>query len=103
MSLTATERLTTCQELQANHDLSGLRRDEIQHDLGLTLQQLERTLEMRPTSDPAVVWLVRDYLERAIRDQGRDPIPFTVLDDSARIAASQWYRLRPPPPATRRF
>ena len=102
MSLNGTDRAQASQELMASYNLAGLSRDEIQHDLGFTPQQLERALAVRPTSDPAQMWLLRDYLDRAIRDRGRKPAGYTVLTDTARVAASQGLRLRPAPAATRK-
>lgn len=102
MSLNGIERAQASQELLASHDLAALSRDDIQRDLGFTALQLERTLAVRPTYDPAHMWLLRDYLDRAVRERGRQPATHTVLTDAARAAAAQELRLRPAPAATRR-
>lgn len=102
MSLNGADRAQASQELMASYNLAGLSRDDIQRDLGLTPHQLERELAVRPTSDPVQMWLLRDYLDRTIRERGRKPAAYTVLTDTARAAAAQRLRLRPAPVATRR-
>jgi hypothetical protein len=87
MSLTRAERERTGEELRANHRLAGLSDDDVCADLGFTAQQLDDTLHVRRTSRPEDVWLLRDYLEQELRASGKEPVPYSVLTETARAAA----------------
>lgn len=97
MSLSTEQQARTRGELLANFDLTGLTREQVQTDLGFTAQQLCDTLHLRSGSHPADVWLLRDYLDQHLRAQGPEPVPFTVLTETARLAASLWFTLRRAP------
>ncbi|MDF8266128.1 DUF2316 family protein [Luteipulveratus flavus] len=99
MSLDHDERERTRRELRANLELSGLDRQAVASALDLTTDRLDATLDVTPTSRPADVWLLRDFLDRAIRDQGGEPHPWSVLTDDGRRRAARWFRLREAPPA----
>lgn len=101
MSLTTAQQSRTRKELLENHRLSGLTVQDLQTNLGFGAQRLDDTLHLRPASDPADVWILRDYLEQEILARGCTPVPFTVLTVAARAAAAQWYRLRPAPGSSR--
>lgn len=98
MSLHREETARTSRELTANLHRTGLSAETVAETLGFTGDQLDRTLRVTAAADPADVWLLRDFLDRAVRDQGARPQPWTVLTDSARAAASRWFSLRTPPP-----
>ncbi|WP_329124698.1 DUF2316 family protein [Streptomyces sp. NBC_01465] len=95
MSLNATERLRTSEELKTNLRLSGLTPGEAAADLHFTPRRLRDALDA--SSDPADVWQLRDYLEHAARDAGQHPTPYTVLTDRARLLARAWFSLRKAP------
>lgn len=92
MSLTTAQRDTTRTELAANLAASGLTAHDLAERLALTPRQVATALDV--TGRPHDVWLVRDYLEGAA---GRDAVPYTVLVESARAAASSWFPLRRAP------
>ena len=96
MSLDAQEIAVTRDELAANLALSGLTRAEVAADLRLSPARLDSTVAV-DDADPADVWLLRDYLEQAVRDAGRSPVPFTVLTPRSRRLARAWFTLRDAP------
>ena len=96
MSLTEAERKRTSNELRLNLERSGLTRAQASADLGLSTDDFERILSVRG-ADPSDVWLLRDYLEQAVRDAGGQPAPYTVLTESGRAAAAGWFGLRTAP------
>ena len=95
MSLRDDERARTGEELKANFALSGLTLAEVEADLGCTPSRLRSTLDS--SGDPVDVWELRDYLEQAVTDAGGEPIPFTILTESARSKANGWFGLRTAP------
>ncbi len=97
MSLNRTEIARTGLELTANLERSGITREDVARDLGFSARRLTETLRVGPASDPADVWLLRDYLDREIRERGEMPHPWTVLTDHARESATRWFALRTPP------
>ncbi|WP_062460928.1 DUF2316 family protein [Demequina soli] len=101
MSLTRTEVARTGRELAANLERSGITREQAADDLGFSARRLTETLRVGPASDPADVWLLRDYLDRAIRERGDIPQAWTVLTDEARLRAARWFALRTAPTAHR--
>ncbi|WP_062385113.1 DUF2316 family protein [Demequina iriomotensis] len=99
MSLTRTEIARTGLELTANLERSGLSRATAAIDLGFSERRLAETLAVGPASDPVDVWLLRDYLDRAIREHGDEPAPWNVLTEAAHTQASRWFALREAPRA----
>lgn len=97
MSLNQEELRRTSAELRGNLELSGLTGAVVAADLGFTADQLEDLLALQESQDPVNVWLLRDYLEQAVRDTGREPQPFTVLTTRNRRMARMWFRLRRAP------
>ncbi len=73
MSLNDAERSRTRRELQHNLELSGLTHSQAANDLGFSLQRLHDTLTLAVANDPADVWQLRDYLEKAVLDGGGEP------------------------------
>lgn len=90
MSLTPEQQRTTSLEISQNVLLSGLSVEQIAHRLGFTDARLERTMRVSGGS-PADVWALRDLLVRAVKDAGKQPVPFTVLTDGMRSAAASWF------------
>lgn len=79
MSLNSQQRAITSRELQQNLELSGLSREQVAADLELSVERVDDALEMRPTTNGTTVWRLRDYLQERVEEQGKEPIPFTVL------------------------
>lgn len=98
MSLNSKQRQTTRDELHANLDLSGLSTEQLRDSLDFTDVQLQRALDADPATDPADVWLLRDFVEQVVRDRGLEPRHFTVLTEGSRGAANRWFGLRQAPP-----
>ncbi|MEV4131595.1 DUF2316 family protein [Dactylosporangium sp. NPDC049742] len=94
MSLNLAEKAQTAAELQANQRLTGRTPDALAADLGFTTAYLDDLLHLRPAIDPADVWLLRDHLEREVLTHGGTPVPYTVLTEPARAAATTWFNLR---------
>jgi hypothetical protein len=92
MALNKRERAATSDELRANLELSGLSENDLQLRLGFTDDQLESALKVTG-ADPIDVWLVRDYLERAVVERGAKPLPYTVLTPAARASDEKWFAL----------
>lgn len=99
MSLNSHQIGQNALELQANLELSGLSSSEVAAALEFTPNQLEEALSS--SGNPVDVWQLRDYLEAAVRSTGREPVPFTILTESARASARGWFDLREPPTVTR--
>lgn len=102
MTLNSAERARTRDELAANLRLSGLTDAEMVAGLGYTADRLRTALEVAEDSDPVDVWELRDYLIAAVRENGHEPVAFTVLTDRSRRQAQRWFALRDVPPPLRR-
>lgn len=95
--------LGPAQQDEARRDLaalvtrSGLGAREVARDLGFRPRRARAALVIAPGADPADVWAVRDYLARAIRDRGLEPVDCRVLSDANRIKAQRWFVLGDPP------
>lgn len=97
MSLNTEELARTRSELRANLDLAGLTTAQVATDLDWSADRLNTGLHSTRPSDPVDVWQLRDYLEHAVRDAGRTPVPFTILTSRNRITARMWFNLRTAP------
>ncbi|MGV8083811.1 MAG: DUF2316 family protein [Coriobacteriia bacterium] len=82
MSLTNEQRETTSRELRANFELSRLSLEQLESDLGLTAEQLDAALAVSPETQGVHVWKLRDYLQEKIEEQGKEPIPYSVLKEN---------------------
>ncbi len=78
MSLNAQQLKQTSIELNENLRISGLTRETVCVELGISNRKLQAVLDMTG-EDPTTVWRVRDYLVRKIEEQGKEPIPFSAL------------------------
>lgn len=97
MSLDAEELSRTRAELAANLARTSLTRAEVAADLAFDEARLDAALNPTGSGDPSDVWLLRDYLEHAVRDAGGEPVPFTVLTTQSRRMAERWFALRAAP------
>lgn len=96
MSLSHAEQQRTAAELRLALERSGLGLDEVGADLGFDGPRLWGGLNVAG-ADPVDVWQLRDYLQQALDDQGLEPVRFSLLTESPRVAARQWFRLRSAP------
>ena len=94
MSLNRRERETTARELDDNLALTGLTRAQVRERTGLPPERFQAALEVNAVMDPADVWLVRDTIEDAVREEGKTPLPYSKLTDSMRRAAAAWFGYR---------
>ena len=97
MSLNDAERRRTADELQQALQHCGLSADVVATDLGFSRERLTGVLNLNGEQNPVDVWQLRDYLQQAALDQGLTPTRFSVLTESARRAARQWFQLRAAP------
>ncbi|GAA1361952.1 hypothetical protein GCM10009596_20850 [Arthrobacter rhombi] len=97
MTLKPAERQATSEQLAANFERSGLSREQVCEDLEFSDNELDASLELRDMVDPVDVWVLRDYLELAVRQADAEPVEFTVLTEEARTEAYKWYILRDAP------
>lgn len=72
----------TRKELACNYEISGLPPETIRQDLGFSRDDFVNALELIPHRSPTNVWKLRDYLEKKILEQGKRPVPFTVLTNN---------------------
>ncbi|MGN6444655.1 DUF2316 family protein [Amnibacterium sp.] len=93
MSLSAEQRHRTAEELRANLQLAGVTESHLRADTDLDAHEFREAMHVSPRSRPEDVWLLRDRLVVLVRAAGRQPVPFTVLTDEARAAASPWFPL----------
>ncbi|MEM5012547.1 DUF2316 family protein [Niallia taxi] len=88
MSLNSAQRQQTSIELKVNRDISGLTGEKIQADLGFSGELLEETLNVGSGTHGEAVWRLRDYLEDKIKEQGKEPHPYSILKTNI------WYKYK---------
>ncbi|BFT76137.1 DUF2316 family protein [Paenibacillus sp. P36] len=88
MSLTKQQIIDTSNELKTNYFISGLTPSDIKATLGLNSDELKETLNLGNSSDPEMVWKLRDYMEEKIKESGKEPHPYSVLINNI------WYRYK---------
>jgi hypothetical protein len=93
MSLTEAQREGTRRELRHNLELCELAPAAIAVELAFTGERLAATLEVTPEADPVDVWMLRDFLEDAVRRAGGRPEHYTVLTETSRADAERWFGL----------
>lgn len=98
MSLDSAQRARTAAELRQHLEVSGLRVADVASWLGWAPADVESVLAMDGRTSPVDVWLLRDVLDTAVANSGRDAGGWTVMTDAARQQAQVWFRLKTPPP-----
>ncbi|RRQ29260.1 DUF2316 family protein [Rhodococcus sp. Eu-32] len=78
MSLSKRERTATSNELHANLVLSGLSPTDVAGKLDIDEQRITAALALE-RARPEDVWLVRDYLDHAIKSAGLTPQQYSKL------------------------
>lgn len=93
MSLNDEQLEGTRRELARNRELSELTVETIAVELQWEMSRLERTLAIDAGSDPADIWMLRDLLERTVRENGGTPERYSVLTEDMRSSAQRWFGL----------
>lgn len=83
MSLTKAQQDNTRKELQENFDKSGVSLEQAAADLATTPEYIEQLLWLRPVRHDHT-WILRNYLLKKVRENGKTPTEFTALKGSAR-------------------
>lgn len=96
------QRDGTRHELRRNLDLCELTTAAVAVELGFTVERLAAALEVAPDSDPVDVWMLRDFLENAVRSAGGTPEHYSVLTETSRADAQRWFGLPVRPELRRR-
>lgn len=94
MSLSTEQRHATAEELHANLRLAGVTQSHLCADTDLDEHEFREAMHVSSRSRPEHVWSIRDRLVVLVRAAGKQPVPFTVLTEGARAAASVWFPLR---------
>jgi hypothetical protein len=94
MSLSTEQRHRTAEELHANLNLAGVTESHLRHDTDLDEHEFREAMHVSARSRPEHVWLLRDRLVVLVHAAGKQPVPFTVLTEDMRAAASVWFPLR---------
>ena len=78
MSLTYEQQQNTKKELKENLLLTGLTLEKVASDLETTTSYIEDLLNLKSKhiEDP---WILKEYLEKTLKEQGKVSIPFTAL------------------------
>ena len=85
--LTKQEELNTAHELQENFSRLNSDLPTILNDLQISEEELNQILNM-DNPEPGHVWMVRDYLEDKLKEQGTEVYPFSRLADHS---ANRWF------------
>ncbi|MBP2623887.1 DUF2316 family protein [Streptococcus oricebi] len=85
--LTKVEMRNTARELQENYRRLNYSEERVLADLGLSAEDLERVLSMRHPK-PSHVWMLREYLEDMLLEEGQEVYPFSKLADPS---VNLWY------------
>ena len=85
--LTRQETINTAHQLQENFKRLNSDLPTILNDLQISEDELNRILTMN-NPNPGDVWMMRDYLEDKLREQGTEIYPFSRLADHS---ANMWY------------
>ena len=85
--LTPIQTMNTRKELQENYKRLGYPDEQVCKEAELSLDELQRTLEMK-NPYPGNVWKLRDYLEDMLKKEGKDIFPWSRL---ANHGANLWY------------
>lgn len=88
------ETANTAAELAENLKRSGLGVEGLADRAGVDVATTRQTLSLAPGCDPALVWLLRDKLETAVKDAGGEVYPFSKLTERARRSARGWFGVR---------
>ncbi|KRO00772.1 DUF2316 family protein [Companilactobacillus kimchiensis] len=78
MSLNAQQMRDTRYELKKNFELTGLSKEQVASDLGISVVKLNRIFELEQNSlnDP---FILRDYLLEKVTENDKTPVTFTAM------------------------
>lgn len=82
MSLNARQMKVVSEELYRNYELLNGDENVILADLEFTPKQLHDSLDMNGSSNGYDVWKLRDYLIEKLKEQGKEPYPFSILKEN---------------------
>ncbi|GAA4748629.1 hypothetical protein GCM10025783_20990 [Amnibacterium soli] len=88
MSLTPEQRHRTAAELHANLALAGVTEARARAGTDLDEHEWREAMHVSSRARPEDVWLIRDRLLVLVHAAGRQAVPFTVLTEDVRAAAS---------------
>jgi len=69
-------------ELYLNYELFNGEEHVILSELEFSPKQLHDSLEMDGNSNGYDVWKLRDYLIDKLKEQGKEPYPFSILKEN---------------------
>ncbi|WKD58388.1 hypothetical protein CAPI_09325 [Corynebacterium capitovis DSM 44611] len=87
MSLNNAQLDATRRELATNLQLPGLTAADIAARLDLDEDEVTRAIAV-DIADPRHVWMVRNIIETAARDNGAEPVPDSSLTEANRSRAT---------------
>lgn len=94
MSPNRRETAATADELAANIELTGLGDEELAARCGFDVDRYRAAITVGRAQHPADVRRVRDAVEDAVVEAGREPVPYSKLTDAMRGAAEMWFGSR---------
>ncbi len=74
--LTAQEKRQQAIELNENYNALGFPRERILKDIKISEAELDAVLAM-DSENPTAVWMLRDYMDEKLREQGKIPRPYS--------------------------
>lgn len=74
--LTAQEKRQQAIELNENYSALDFPRERILQDIKISEAELDKVLAMT-NEDPTAVWMLRDYMDEKLREQGKTPRPYS--------------------------
>ena len=87
MMLSFNERMGARKELQENFKRLDMNERAVLAELHISGYELHAVLNMK-NEDPALVWIVKDYLEDKLTSQGKEVYPFATFDS---YRGTSWY------------
>ncbi|MFT4245757.1 MAG: DUF2316 family protein [Micrococcaceae bacterium] len=79
MSLNSAQRATTRTELTKNLNMAELTTANIADDIKIPVSVVNENLNLTTDSNPALVWKIRDYIEKIATNKELETVPYTYL------------------------
>ncbi len=74
--LTAQEKRQQSVELNVNFKALGFSREQIIQDIKISGAEFDAAMAMT-SEDPTIVWMVRDYMDEKLREECKEPLPYS--------------------------